>query len=77
VVSGGLFSYVPSLVEMYRRAAYLVDKILLSGAFTATHRQSPNFIISRSLRVGPVEARCAPVSGRSWEIMGRFDCEST
>ncbi len=28
VDSGGLMSYGPSLVEMYRRAAYLVDKIL-------------------------------------------------
>jgi putative ABC transport system substrate-binding protein len=28
VDSGGLISYGPSLVEMYRRAAYLVDKIL-------------------------------------------------
>ncbi len=28
VDSGGFMSYGPSLVEMYRRAAYLVDKIL-------------------------------------------------
>jgi putative ABC transport system substrate-binding protein len=28
VDSGGLMSYGPSLVEMYNRAAYLVDKIL-------------------------------------------------
>ncbi len=28
VAGGGLMSYGPSLVEMYRRAAYLVDKIL-------------------------------------------------
>jgi len=28
VDSGGLMSYGPNLVEMYRRAAYLVDRIL-------------------------------------------------
>jgi putative ABC transport system substrate-binding protein len=28
VDSGGLMSYGPNLVEMYNRAAYLVDKIL-------------------------------------------------
>ena len=31
VDGGGLMSYGPSLVEMYRRAAYLVDKILRGG----------------------------------------------
>jgi putative ABC transport system substrate-binding protein len=31
VDGGGLMSYSPSLAEMYRRAAYLVDKILRGG----------------------------------------------
>ena len=31
VDSGGLMSYGPSLVEMYRRAGYVVDKILKGG----------------------------------------------
>ena len=32
VDNGGLISFGPSLVEMYRRAAYLVDKILRGAA---------------------------------------------
>jgi hypothetical protein len=67
---GGLMSYGPSLPAMFRQAATYVDKILLSGAFTAAHRHSPNVTIIRSSRVGPAGARLAPVSDRSWEIMG-------